>query len=143
MSTHDDDDRDDKGGYGRPPKSTQFKKGQSGNPNGRPKGAQGITASLKRELNSKITVTEGQQTKTISKAEAVAKRLLAKALVGDLKALLKLIEIDPQLFGVEADQAAQDRAKQPEAVDLAMLRHFFAAQERPRPEDDGEGEEPA
>jgi hypothetical protein len=143
MSTHDDDDRDYEVGYGQPPKSTQFKKGQSGNPNGRPKGAQGITASLKRELNSKITVTEGQQTKTISKAEAVAKRLLAKALAGDLKALLKLIEIDPQLFGVEADQAAQDRATQPEAVDLAMLHHFFAAQERPRPEDDGEGEVPA
>ena len=26
-------------GYGRPPKTTRFKKGQSGNPEGRPKGA--------------------------------------------------------------------------------------------------------
>jgi|SRR6056297_304883 len=141
MSTHDDDDRDYEVGYGRPPKSTRFKKGQSGNPNGRPKGAQGITASLKKELLSQIWVTEGQQTKRISKAEAAAKRVMAKALSGDLKVLLKLIEIDPQLFGAEAAEAAEDRAKMPEPVDLAMLQHFFTAGGQPLPATESEDEE--
>lgn len=50
------DDRDYDVGYGKPPKRTQFKKGKSGNPKGRPKGAKGVKASLKRELESKITI---------------------------------------------------------------------------------------
>ncbi|MDB5317781.1 MAG: hypothetical protein JWO26_370 [Rhodospirillales bacterium] len=35
----DNDERNYKVGYGRPPQGTRFKKGQSGNPKGRPKGA--------------------------------------------------------------------------------------------------------
>jgi hypothetical protein len=145
MSTHDDhdDDRDYEVGYGRPPKSTRFMKGQSGNPKGRPKGAKGINANLKRELEGKITVNDGQQTRTISKAEAAAKRLVAKALGGDLKALLKLIEIDPQLFGTEPGEDAQDRATQLEPVDFAMLQHFFTARGEPPPATENEdGEMP-
>jgi hypothetical protein len=35
MSTTDDNDDDDSVGYGKPPKRSRFKKGQSGNPRGR------------------------------------------------------------------------------------------------------------
>ncbi|AHM04459.1 hypothetical protein roselon_02112 [Roseibacterium elongatum DSM 19469] len=143
MSTRDDDDRDYEVGYGRPPKVTRFKKGQSGNPKGRPKEAKGISASLRRELEAKITVTEGQQTRRVSKAEAAAKRLVAKALSGDVKTLLKLIELDPQLFGVNADSTAAEDGAQPEPVDLDLLQHFFTAQqEATRQEGDAEGEAP-
>jgi len=143
MSTHDDhdDDRDYEVGYCQPPKATRFKKGQSGNPNGRPKEAKGISASLRRELEAKITVTEGQQTKMISKAEAAAKRLVAKALGGDVKTLLKLIELDPQLFGTEQGEDAQDRPTQLEPVDLTMLKHFFTEGGAPLPATKSEDEE--
>jgi hypothetical protein len=128
MSTR-DDDRDYEVGYGRPPKATQFKKGRSGNPKGRPKNAKVVTASLRKELTSKITVTEGQKQMTISKAEAAAKRVVAKALGGDVKTLIKLIELDASLFGGNGEEGAEQRVVQPETVDLDILRHYFTEQQ--------------
>ncbi len=84
-----DDTKDYEVGYGKPPKATQFKKGRSGNPKGRPKGAKGVNASLKRELETKVTVREGSHELRISKAEAIAKRLTAGALKGDTKLLMR------------------------------------------------------
>ena len=43
--------RDYEIGYGRPPKHTQFKKGQSGNPEGRPKGIKSLSTELDDELS--------------------------------------------------------------------------------------------
>ena len=40
-------------GYRRPPVSTRFKPGRSGNPSGRPKGAKGTKATAKRVLMEK------------------------------------------------------------------------------------------
>ncbi len=37
-------------GYGRPPKAGQFKPGQSGNPQGRPKGSTNLATDLSAEL---------------------------------------------------------------------------------------------
>ena len=42
----DDKDADYEVGYGKPPETTRFKKGQSGNPKGRPAGAKGWTEPL-------------------------------------------------------------------------------------------------
>lgn len=125
MSTRDDDDRDYEVGYGRTPKSGQFQKGQSGNPNGRPKGAKGFKASLKRELAGEITVREGTRVIRIPKHEAAAKRLVEKALNGDLGAIRMLAAIDAELSQeVEAAIVAEVSSRQPEPGDLEILRHF-------------------
>jgi hypothetical protein len=42
---------DYKVGYGKPPKSGQFKRGKSGNPKGRPKGSLKLATDLAAELN--------------------------------------------------------------------------------------------
>lgn len=73
-------------GYGKPPKSTQFKKGQSGNPKGRPKGSFSLTTEIESELNQKVTVTEQGQQRTVPKRRVIAKQLVNKAASGDLKA---------------------------------------------------------
>ncbi len=121
-------------GYGKPPKATQFKKGRSGNPKGRPKGAKGVSASLKRELETKITVREGSHEIRISKAEAIAKRLTAGALKGDTKLLMALLKLDSDLFNT-SDMDAQEsvRAVEPDAVDYDILRDFFSS----HPDGDG------
>ncbi|MDU8945990.1 DUF5681 domain-containing protein [Ovoidimarina sediminis] len=43
-------------GYGRPPKSAQFKKGQSGNPRGRPKKPDAAVLDLNAVLESEVQV---------------------------------------------------------------------------------------
>ena len=125
MSRRDDDDGEYEVGYGRPPKHTRFKKGQSGNPRGRPPGAKGIKASLRREMEAKITVSEGTSRMTISKAEALAKRLFAMALAGDDKAITKLLEIDDQVFGEDPAAVGEAGRGLADAVDYEILSHFF------------------
>lgn len=70
-------------GYGKPPKHTQFKPGQSGNPRGRPKGTKNLKTDLMEELGEKIVVREGEETRRVSKQRAVVKTLVAKTLKGD------------------------------------------------------------
>lgn len=74
-------------GYGKPPKHSRFKPGQSGNPKGRPKGARGFKAELDEELKQLITVTEAGRTRKLSKQRAMIKALFAKALKGDSKSM--------------------------------------------------------
>jgi hypothetical protein len=92
-------------GFGRPPKHTQFKPGESGNPKGRPKGTKNLATDLSEELAEKIVVNEGGRQLKISKQRAMIKSLLAKALKGDTRAatvLLKLL--------IDAEQATTKNA---------------------------------
>jgi hypothetical protein len=73
-------------GYAKPPKHGQFKKGQSGNPKGRSKGAKNLKTALEQELKAKVTLKEGGKIKTVSKTEALAKSIVNKAIGGDPRA---------------------------------------------------------
>ena len=80
-------------GYGKPPKRTRFRKGRSGNPKGRPKGAKSIWAVLDKVLREKVMVREGGKRKRITKIEASFKSLLDQAMKGNVRALTKFIEL--------------------------------------------------
>ncbi len=80
-------------GYRRPPPSGRFKKGKSGNPKGRPKGSTNFSKILERELAQSIVITEDGKKKTVSRLQAMVKRMVAGALHGDQKPLLTLVEI--------------------------------------------------
>ncbi|MEO0750456.1 MAG: DUF5681 domain-containing protein [Pseudomonadota bacterium] len=122
-------DQDYDVGYGKPPKSGQFKKGQSGNPKGRPKGAKGLKASLKRELESSITVRERGREVKLSKAEVLAKGLMGDALKGDAKARTEVLRLDDEFFGENPASGPQlVRMAEPEEIDLAIVRDFLLDQ---------------
>jgi hypothetical protein len=80
-------------GYRRPPASGRFKKGKSGNPKGRPKGSSNFLVLLEHELGQSIVVNENGKKKTITRMQAMVKRIVTGALQGDLKALLTLVDI--------------------------------------------------
>jgi hypothetical protein len=71
-------------GYGKPPKSGQFRKGVSGNPSGRRKKPQDFGSQLVHELNSKLIINENGKRKVITKHEGMAKQLVNKAVSGNL-----------------------------------------------------------
>ncbi|CAA2142220.1 DUF5681 domain-containing protein [Hyphomicrobium sp. ghe19] len=96
-------------GYGKPPKHSRFKPGQSGNPKGRPKGARGFKAELDDELRQLITVTEAGRTWKLNKRRAIIKSLIAKALKGDPRAL--------QLILSQSNSLSDPTALQPTELD--------------------------
>jgi Family of unknown function (DUF5681) len=88
-----DEKRDDGVGYGRPPRHTRFKKGQSGNPKGRPGGAKNLSTLLTDALNELVIVAENGRRRKISKRLAIIKQLVNHAAKGDWRAAKLLFDI--------------------------------------------------
>ncbi len=103
---------DDEVGYRKPPKHTQFQKGQSGNPKGRPKGRRNFKTDLKATLEEPVRVTEKGKTKTVSTQHAALLRLREKALGGDVRALDRVIEL-ARTYNDEDMAAAAEAALAP------------------------------
>jgi len=80
-------------GWGRPPKSTRFQPGQSGNPKGRRRAKKDQTAMLKEALEQKLSIEIGGEKRMITALEALYKQVLKAALKGDLKASKLLFEM--------------------------------------------------
>lgn len=95
---HDDDDAV---GYKRPPKHSRFKKGQSGNPRGRPKRTRNLKTDLVEELCESIRVKEGGREYQVSKQRAVLKSLVAAAIKGNMRAASAVISLCARTFAVE------------------------------------------
>jgi hypothetical protein len=106
-----DDDADDERlnganylvGYRRPPVHTRFKPGQSGNPSGRVKGSKNLKTLFHQILNEQISLQDGTQTKKVTKAEALMRRLIIGAMKGDSRSLMTLMRIAEQTGEFESD----------------------------------------
>lgn len=71
----------------QPPKHSQFKKGQSGNPRGRPKGARSLSGLLKEALEARIE----QNGQSMTKLEAAVRQIADNAAAGDPRILQMLL----------------------------------------------------
>jgi hypothetical protein len=107
-------------GYGKPPKSGQFKPGKSGNPKGRPKGSLNLATDLAEELSEKISVREDGQARRVSKQRALIKSLMAKALQGDVRANATILA----LYARVSAEFPEDNDSVIDEQEIKILRRF-------------------
>jgi len=86
-------------GYGKPPRHTRFKKGQSGNPQGRPKGSENLTTLLGEALNEPVIVAENGGRRKITMREAIIKQLVKRSATADLRAIKILLDMVRDIEG--------------------------------------------
>jgi Family of unknown function (DUF5681) len=88
---------DRKGSHRNPPEHSRFKKGVSGNPNGRPKRQPPqLGEVIKSVMDAAVEYHEGGRTKKASRRELSVRRHLKKALKGDVGAAEALLKIRAQ-----------------------------------------------
>jgi hypothetical protein len=83
--------RDYEVGYGKPPRHTRFRKGQSGNPRGRPPGAKNLKTLLNDALNEPVIVTENGGRRKLTKRQAIIKQVVNQSTKGDWPAIKILL----------------------------------------------------
>ena len=109
-------------GYGRPPKATRFRPGQSGNPTGYRKGSKTIGVRLRELMNSKVTVTEHGRPRRISRLDVMLRQLTNDAMRGDQRALKLLMEFLHR-YGAEVEGTA--RSEELTSEDLEILSDYL------------------
>jgi len=91
-------------GYKKPPKATQFQKGKSGNPSGRPSKAalpSDVALLLDTIDNEEILVKIDGKWKRMTAAEAQFRQLFAKGIKGDLATARLLANMAFEYFAAE------------------------------------------
>lgn len=109
-------------GYGKPPKHSRFKPGQSGNPKGRPKGAQSANALLQAELKRSVAITENGRAGKLSKQAVMIRNLVNKAM-GDVKAAQIVLALADK-----AQTLSPLRTSEQEMIDKFILDDYVRRQ---------------
>ena len=120
--------------YKKPPQSSRFKKGESGNPNGRPRGSKNLATLFEKELRERVLVNENGRRRSITKQEAMVKHLVNKALSGDRRLLQLMLE---EIGLLEMRAASTATA----SIDEADQQVMHQIQERLRRAAQAEGED--
>jgi hypothetical protein len=117
----DDEDDNYKVGWGKPPRRSQFKRGQSGNPKGSPRGSKSLSALFAKALSEPVVVNENGRRKKISKTEAMLKQLANKAALGDPQVAKFVFEQDSKSKG-----RLGDRPPPPQSAPIPDELSFWA-----------------
>ena len=104
-------------GPGNPPEHSRFRKGLSGNPNGRPRKERSLKNLVEAELDETVSLTENGRRVRLTKREVLAKKMVNDALTGDRKA-------QQALFRLVGESSEPDNPTV--AIDPAELAGFLA-----------------
>lgn len=92
-------DDDDKVGYKKPPKKSQFKKGKSGNPKGRPPKKIFHKAFIDA-MGENVTLTINGEKVTMSVQDAIIKKMMIDSMNGKQTATKNFIEVLKSLTNI-------------------------------------------
>jgi Family of unknown function (DUF5681) len=115
-------DADNRVGYRRPPKHSQFQPGQSGNSGGRPVGVKSLADIVRKIIGQKVTVTENGRTRRIPRLEAILMRAASEASRGDAASLRLLLQL-AERYGESAQTGGERQTIA--AEDVAILRRYL------------------
>lgn len=106
-------------GFGKPPKATQWQKGDSGNPKGRPKTRPDILNDAAAILSEPVTArTPDGRTVSLDGYEAAYMALCKKGLKGHVPSLIKAIRIMLEVQPVLEARAEEDQHRRTRVLDL-------------------------
>jgi len=105
--------------YRKPPKASQFKPGQSGNPKGRPKGVRNFETDLDEALRALVEVKTNGGIRRITMQKALLQTLAEKARDGDLRAIQHLTSLILRM-----DNRSEAPATVLESNDRAILDEY-------------------
>ena len=114
-------------GYGKPPKHTRFKPGQSGHPSGRPRGQRNFRTAVREALQEKVAIREGDRQRKLSKMDAIIQVALTKALRGDAKGLAAIVQL-ARWAGLMDEQPELSSTESIGAEDEAILAGYLERQ---------------
>ena len=92
-------------GYRRPPQSTRFKPGKSGNPKGRPKGCKNLNTRLREIYLAPVTINDRRGRRVVPMIEVILRKQLVRAANGNDRAVQAAVAM-AKMLGV-FDEATQ------------------------------------
>ncbi len=131
-------------GYGKPPAEHRFKPGASGNPKGRPRGTRNLKTDLEDELKARVVVRVGERETHISRQQALVKRLVAKALGGDIRSAQVVLDLMQRLIepdGTRTSHEAPLTGDETAVLDVLAQRLGLRSDEAENPDPSDENKE--
>jgi len=110
-------------GYGKPPKATRFRNGESGNPQGRPKDRPNMATVIQRTLDAKVVIDVDGERREVTMLEAAMMELANKAVAGDLRAL-NMVATFARMAELRTEQEETGKSGFEEA-DKQVLKNFI------------------
>lgn len=117
-------------GYKKPPQHSRFQPGRSGNPRGKQKGVRNFGSDVKRTLEVPVRLNDQGKARRVSTQEAALLRLREKALNGDARSIVQILELAKIFNNSTAVESVGDVALA--AEDQAIL-DAYAEEVRSRP----------
>jgi hypothetical protein len=117
----------DQTGYKKPPVKNQFKKGQSGNPKGKPKGFKSLKATFEEVLRQPVRIRQGDRQMWLTRLHAMFVTMTTKAMQGDSKAFQLVLGVAEkfQMLSPAPSGAGADTSSLAWTEEDESLRPYF------------------